>query len=220
MKFASEGATVAAIAAAVAVAAGAALGWPAFVVGAVVATGVLLFFRDPERYPPTEGDAIISPADGRVVAVEENATPHRFAPEATSRITIFMSPLDVHINRSPAAGVVERVEHRPGKFAAAYRAEASEINESNSLLLRTSSGARIVVVQIAGWLARRIICHVRPGAELATGQRFGLIMFGSRVDVFLPPGTRLMVRVGEKVRSGETLIAQLVQGAANETQAA
>jgi phosphatidylserine decarboxylase len=220
MKFASEGATVAAIAAAVAVAAGAILGWIAFLVGAIVALGVLLFFRDPERYAPSDDDAIISPADGRVVAVETTAAPHRFAPEASSRVTIFMSPLDVHINRSPAGGTVEKIEHRPGKFGAAYKAEASEINESNSLLLRTDSGAPMVVVQIAGWLARRIICHVRPGTRLERGQRFGLIMFGSRVDVFLAPGTQIAVRVGERVRCGETVIARTARGASNEDKAA
>ncbi|HYC54565.1 MAG TPA: phosphatidylserine decarboxylase [Candidatus Binatia bacterium] len=197
------------MAAAAAVAAGAVLGWPAFIVGGLVATGVLLFFRDPERYAPTEDGAVISPADGRVVAVEPASTPHRFAPEATARVTIFMSPLDVHINRSPATGTVEKVEHRSGQFAAAYRADASEINESNSLLLRTESGAPLVIVQIAGWLARRIICHVRPAARLARGERFGLIMFGSRVDVFMPAQTTLTVRVGEKVRSGESVIARL-----------
>jgi phosphatidylserine decarboxylase len=131
-----------------------------------------------------------------------------------------MSPLDVHVNRSPLDAMLEKVDHRAGQFGAAYRADAGDINESNSLLLRTAAGAEVVVVQIAGWLARRIICRVKPPLHLSRGERFGLIMFGSRVDVYLPPGARLAVKSGETVRAGQTTLAWLDSGATNESQAA
>ncbi len=224
MKFASEGATVATIAAVVAVAMGLAFGVVALGVGAAVALGVLLFFRDPERMPPADPSAVVSPADGRVVFAEAGAPSHRFAPGSTVKVAIFMSPLDVHVNRSPIDAALEKVDHRPGRFGGAYRADAGDVNESNSLLMRTDAGAEVVVVQIAGWLARRIICRVRPPARLARGERFGLIMFGSRVDVYLPPGARLAVKVGETVRAGQTTLAwfddETAQGATNEPQAA
>jgi len=207
MKFAREGIVATAIAAAAAVVLGALLGATVFVGMAAVALAVLLFFRDPERVLPSDPSALVSPADGRVIAVEEGGKAHRFAPETTTRISIFMSPLDVHVNRMPVSATVERVEHKPGLFAAAYRADASEINESNSLLLRTPGGVPVVVVQIAGWLARRIVCHVRPQARVSRGERFGLIMFGSRLDVFLPPQARPSVRVGDRVRAGSSVIA-------------
>lgn len=212
MKFAREGFVAAAVPAAAAVACGAFFGEAAFVALAAVAVAVLLFFRDPERVAPTDPDALVSPADGRVIAVEEGGKAHRFDPETSTRISIFMSPLDVHINRMPLAGGVERIEHKPGLFGAAYRADASEINESNSLLLRTADGTAIVVVQIAGWLARRIVCHIRPGAVVSRGERFGLIMFGSRVDVFLPPQVRPAVHVGDRVQAGTTVLARTASG--------
>lgn len=225
MKFAREGARVAGVAAVAALVVGAVAGPAAFGVAAALALGVLLFFRDPERSPQAADPmAVVSPADGRVVFAEENASPHRFAPGSTVKVAIFMSPLDVHVNRSPLDAVVEKADHRPGQFGAAYRSDAGDINESHSLLLRTRSGAEVVVVQIAGWLARRIICHVHPPAQLSRGERFGLIMFGSRVDVYLPPGTRLAVRTGQTVRAGRTTLAWLeaadANGDAHETQAA
>jgi len=207
LKFAREGWVATAIAATIAVVAGALLGKAVFIALAVVTLGVLLFFRDPERVAVADSLALLSPADGKVVAVDEGGTPHRFAPEATTRISIFMSPLDVHINRMPVAGTVERIEHKPGLFGAAYRADASETNESNSLLVRTPEGAPVVIVQIAGWLARRIVCHVQPRARVSRGERFGLIMFGSRVDVFLPPSVHPRVRVGQRVRAGVSIVA-------------
>lgn len=217
MKFASEGRTVATIAAAAAAVAtavatlstGVVSGLVVFAIGSLLAIGVLLFFRDPERSLPEDVSAVVSPADGRVVFAEAGAAPHRFASGSNVKIAIFMSPLDVHVNRSPVSGMLERVDHRSGKFGAAFRSDAGDINESNSMLLRTTSGAEVVVVQIAGWLARRIICNVRPPAWLARGERFGLIMFGSRVDVYLPPDARVAVKVGETVRAGQTTLAWL-----------
>ncbi len=207
MKFAREGFVAAAVPAGAAVVLGAFFGATVFVGLAAVALAVLLFFRDPERVIPSDPSALVSPADGRVIAVEEGGKGHRFAPETTTRISIFMSPLNVHINRMPFSGTVERIEHKPGLFAGAYRADASEINESNSLLLRTPGGVPVVVVQIAGWLARRIVCHVQPQARVSRGERFGLIMFGSRLDVFLPPQVRPSVRVGDRVRAGSSIVA-------------
>jgi len=221
VKFAREGATVAGVAAVAALVVGALFGLIALTVGVLLAVAVLMFFRDPERTAPADPSAVVSPADGRVVFAEANAQPHRFAPGSTVKVAIFMSPLDVHVNRSPVDGMLEKVDHRPGRFGAAYRADAGDINESNSLLLRTAAGAEVVVVQIAGWLARRIICRVRPPVHLSRGERFGLIMFGSRVDVYLPPGARLAVKSGERVRAGQTTLAWLeATGAAHETQAA
>ena len=184
-------------------------GRPVAVVPLVLAVGFCLwFFRDPERTAPADDRAIISPADGRIVAVVSERE-DRFLNVQATRVSIFMSPLDVHVNRSPVTGALEKADHRSGQFGAAYRMDAGDINESNSLLLRTAAGAEVVVVQIAGWLARRIICRVRPPARLARGERFGLIMFGSRVDVYLPPEARLAVKVGETVRAGKTTLAFL-----------
>ena len=115
----------------------------------------------------------------------------------------------MHVNRAPIEAEVEKVDHRAGRFGAAYRSDADQINESNSLLLRTAGGAEVVVVQIAGWLARRIVCRVRPPVHLSRGERFGLIMFGSRVDVYMPPGARLAVKTGQMVKAGETTLAWL-----------
>jgi phosphatidylserine decarboxylase len=183
--------------------------------------GVLLFFRDPERTVPADPSAVVSPADGRVVCAQQGAPAHRFAPGATVKVAIFMSPLDVHVNRCPLEAMLEKVQHRPGRFGAAYRADAGDINESNSLLLRTATGAEVVVVQIAGWMARRIVCRVRPPLHLSRGERFGLIMFGSRVDVYLPPWARLAVKPGDTVRAGQTTLAWLdAAGERHESQAA
>jgi len=221
MKFAGEGIVATAIASAAAVVLGVWLGISVFVGFAAVALAVLMFFRDPERILPSDPSALVSPADGRVIAVEAGGKAHRFAAETTTRISIFMSPLDVHVNRMPYSGTVERVEHKSGLFAAAYRADASEINESNSLLLRMPGGVPVVVVQIAGWLARRIICRVEPQARVSRGERFGLIMFGSRLDVFLPPQVRPAVSVGDRVRAGSSTIAvAAVDGGTDESRKA
>lgn len=172
----------------------------------VAALLVLLFFRDPERSP--EGDGIISPADGRVVAVVVEDAGHPLEPGCRRRISIFMSPLNVHINRIPASGVVENLNYHRGSFRAAYAPEASVVNESNAISVRAEDGYRYVVVQIAGWLCRRIVCKVTAGQSVVCGQRLGLIMFGSRVDVFLPEGFEVQVRHGQRVKAGHTLIAK------------
>lgn len=180
-----------------------ALGWsiPAALL-AGIALACLFFFRDPERVTPSLGGAIVAPADGRVVAVEEVTDP--FVGEGV-RVSIFLSPLDVHVNRAPLGGLVTDVEYRPGRFVAAFRTEASEANERCTLHLQ-GEAARVTVTQIAGILARRIVCRARAGDKLEPGERFGLICFGSRTDLVVPNGTELRVRRGERVRGGESLI--------------
>jgi phosphatidylserine decarboxylase len=129
------------------------------------------------------------------------------------RISIFMSPLDVHINRAPVTGVVRDIHYSPGQFRAAYADDASDVNESNAVLVEGEAGARVVVVQIAGWLARRIVCHARVGERLGRGQRYGLIMFGSRVDLYVPLDVSISVQAGDRVSAGSSVVAR--QGGAS-----
>jgi phosphatidylserine decarboxylase len=175
--------------------------WGVTGVGLVLTVGVALFFRDPERSIPQTPETIVSPADGRVMEiVTENAQ--------TRRISIFLSLWDVHINRAPYGGVVQSVVYTPGKFLAAYRQEASLVNEANTVTI-VDHGREFVVKQIAGVLARRIVCRVRPGDTLEKGQRYGLIRFGSRTDLLLPATAEIAVQVGDVVRGGETILAFL-----------
>ncbi|OFW03499.1 MAG: phosphatidylserine decarboxylase [Acidobacteria bacterium RIFCSPLOWO2_02_FULL_67_36] len=164
------------------------------------------FFRDPERAVPTAPDLVVSPADGRVMIA--GPTDHRWAPPgAWQQVTIFLSPLDVHINRAPVDGRVTRIEYRPGKFLPAYNA-ASNDNELNEIWL-DHHGRSVVFRQVVGILARRIVCRVHEGEMLERGQRVGLMRFGSRMDVFLPPDAVLRVGVGARVVGGETVLATL-----------
>ncbi len=208
MKFAREGYVVSAVPAAAALIAALLGAWPYAWGLLILATAALLFFRDPERTPPGDELWVVAPADGRVVAVDEISGGHRLYHAVDKRVAIFMSPLNVHVNRSPVDAVVEAVEHRSGSFKAAYSADASEANESNALLMKSRLGFSVVVVQIAGWLARRIRCWAGEGSSLARGERFGLIMFGSRVDVYLPACISVTVAVGDKVVAGESVIGR------------
>ena len=175
--------------------------WGVTGVGLVLTVGVVLFFRDPDRIIPQTPETIVSPADGRVMEIVlENAQ--------TRRISIFLSLWDVHINRAPYGGVVQSVVYTPGKFLAAYRQEASLVNEANTVTI-ADHGREFVVKQIAGVLARRIVCRVRPGDTLEKGQRYGLIRFGSRTDLLLPATAEMAVQVGDVVRGGETVLAFL-----------
>ena len=167
------------------------------------------FFRDPERIPPAGEGLIVSPADGKVVSIAEVKDEPGF-PEAATRISIFLSPLDVHINRAPDKGMVEEIKYQRGKFLAAYKQEASTRNEQNALRFVDDKGRKFGVVQIAGVLARRIICRVRSGDALTRGERFGLIMFGSRTDTYLPSGCRVEVVEGQRVKGGETILGRFV----------
>ncbi|HWN16782.1 MAG TPA: phosphatidylserine decarboxylase family protein [Candidatus Dormibacteraeota bacterium] len=179
--------------------------WAAAAVFMVAALACLGFFRDPERTPPTLPGAVVAPADGRVMVVTEAMDP--WVGPAT-RVSIFLSPLDVHVNRAPVGGLVKNVEYAPGRFLAAYQPEASEENERCTVSVEGET-ARVAVKQIAGVLARRIVCRVRPGDSLRAGQRYGLIRFGSRTDLVVPRSTEIRVRVGDRVRGGESVMGVL-----------
>lgn len=172
----------------------------------VIAAFMAFFFRDPDRVAPAIPGAILAPADGRVVDVR-TAVDDPFV-GAAQAVSIFLSPLDVHVNRSPLAGLVVGVEYRPGAKMPAYRREASEQNERTTIAIQ-GEAARVVVRQIAGVLARRIVCRVQPGDKLASGERFGLIKFGSRTDLIVPAAVRLRVKAGDRVRGGETVMGVL-----------
>jgi phosphatidylserine decarboxylase len=175
--------------------------WALTALGLLLTVGVALFFRDPERIIPQTPGTVVSPADGRVMEIVAENT-------QTQRISIFLSVLDVHINRAPYGGTVRTVVYTPGKFLAAYRQEASRVNEANTVTIE-GHGRTFIVKQIAGVLARRIVCRVRPGEVLEKGQRYGLIRFGSRTDLLLPTAAEIVVQVGDVVRGGETILAFL-----------
>jgi phosphatidylserine decarboxylase len=169
-----------------------------------------LFFRDPPRVTPVREGLVVAPADGMVSMVTSVAPPYELGLGGTPlpRISIFMSVFDCHINRSPAAGQVEKIVYQPGKFFNADLDKASADNERNSLVISTA-GVRIAVVQIAGLVARRIVCFVREQQPLGAGERFGMIRFGSRLDVYLPEGTPPLVAIGQTSLAGETVLADL-----------
>lgn len=192
------------------------IGWPLM----ALSGGVFAFFRDPERVVPQDERAIVSPADGQVSLIAEvEPPPELVADDAAgtpglpagpvTRISIFMSVFDVHINRSPVGGVIQRLIYMPGKFMNADLDKASEENERQHILVERSDGTLIGFTQIAGLVARRIVPFVKPGDTVAVGQRVGLIRFGSRVDVYLPAGTGSKVLMGQKVIAGETILAEL-----------
>jgi phosphatidylserine decarboxylase len=192
------------------VAAAAAVAW---LVGALwsiplwlVAAFVVQFFRDPPRQVRGGPGAILSPADGRIVKIEAVRDPN--TDNDALLISVFMNVFNVHSNRAPVDGVVERIQYRPGVFLQADLDKASERNEANAIVLRTAGGERISVVQVAGLIARRILCYVQAGDRVARGERFGFIRFGSRVDVYLPRFVRPMVAVGDSVYAGTSVLAE------------
>lgn len=174
-------------------------------IGLVATFGICGFFRDPDRVIPTVADAVVSPADGRVIAAALADGGPFFVGECR-KVSIFMSVLNVHVNRAPVAGRVVRVRYRPGQFVAADRRDASGRNEHNALFLQTDDGRSLCVVQVAGLIARRIICRVQAGDRLLRGQRFGMICFGSRLDLYLPKEIRLQVAVGDRVSAGSSVL--------------
>lgn len=174
--------------------------------GLLLLAFVAFFFRDPERSAP-EGEVVVSPADGRVMSVSRLYEPRYLKGDATV-VTIFLSIFNVHMNRAPIAGRVGYREYVPGKYLVAYAEKASEINERNYLGLETESGKRFLVVQIAGLVARRIVCWPQVGDPLAKGERFGLIKFGSCTQVYLPPDAEITVKPGDTVRGGLTVIGR------------
>lgn len=167
------------------------------------------FFRDPRRMPPPGDANLVSPADGKVIVAEGEVEEPRFLGGRAAMISIFMSPLDVHVNRAPVDGEVLEVRYHHGRYFAAFSEKASLDNEQNAVVLAAADGRRIAFVQIAGFLARRIVCRVRPGDRVRRGERVGMIKLGSRVDIFVPGPVRLAVKVGDRVRAGETVLGVL-----------
>jgi phosphatidylserine decarboxylase len=191
------------------------LGW----LGVIVTLWCIYFFRDPPRVTPIREGIAVAPADGRVCQVVRVAPPRELGlgERPLPRVSIFMSVFDCHINRSPVAGRIERIVYRAGKFISADLDKASEDNERNAFVIVTGSGQRLAVIQIAGLIARRIVCFAREGDSLGAGQRIGMIRFGSRVDVYLPEGTCVLPGEGQIAIAGETLIADLAADAAEPT---
>jgi phosphatidylserine decarboxylase len=206
MRFAREGYTYMTLAVAVSVLALASapwwIAWPLVVLAGLV----INFFRDPERVIPGGDQLITAPADGKVVAITEVLRDERFVERPCRRVSIFMSPLNVHVNRLPVDGTVRHVEHFDGQFHAAFLDKASELNERNAVVVEDRRGERILFVQIAGQLARRIICKIAVGDHVRRGDRYGMIMFGSRLDLYVPKVVKLHVAIGDRTTAGETII--------------
>lgn len=169
---------------------------------------VFYFFRDPERAIPAEAGAVVSPADGRVVVVREEANAGR----PGKRVSVFLAIWNVHVNRSPAAGTITKLEYKPGKFLGAWVEKASLENEQNVFTLASEHG-EIVFKQIAGYVARRVVSWKKQGEAVARGERIGLVRFGSRVDIWLPENAEIAVKVGEHVKGGSTVVARMMAGA-------
>jgi phosphatidylserine decarboxylase len=185
------------------------LGW----LGTLMTVWCVYFFRDPPRVTPVRDGLVVSPADGRISMVTTAPPPHELGlgDKPLTRISIFMSVFDCHVNRSPVAGFIEKIVYQPGKFFNADLDKASADNERNSLVM-TAAGQRVAVVQIAGLIARRIVCFVHEGQQMQAGERFGMIRFGSRLDVYLPEGALPAVAVGQTSLAGETVLADLRGG--------
>ncbi len=169
------------------------------------------FFRHPPRVPPSRAGAIVAPADGVICVIDTAAPPAELSmgDAPLPRVSIFLSVFDAHVQRAPVSGEVVAVQHRPGRFGTADLPAASDDNERNSVRIRTANGAEVVAVQVAGLVARRIVCDAHVGDKLAIGDTYGLIRFGSRLDTYLPPGTEPVVRVGQRTIAGETILADL-----------
>ena len=185
-----------------------ALGWKnAGVVLLVLTVFVLFFFRDPERAVPSGEGIVVSPADGRVIVIKDTYEPD-FLKQDVKQVSIFLSVFNVHVNRAPIGGAIEVVKYNPGKFHVASADKASLVNEQTSMVIATGKN-KILVKQIAGLIARRIVCYAKPGDMIKTGERYGLIRFGSRVDMFLPKNAELRVKLGDKVGGARDVIAVL-----------
>jgi phosphatidylserine decarboxylase len=190
------------------------LGW----IGTILTVWCALFFRDPVRVTPVREGIVVSPADGRVSMISHAVPPAELGlgDKALPRISVFMNVFNCHVNRAPVAGKIERIAYRPGAFINAELDKASEDNERNSLVISNANG-RIGVIQIAGLVARRIVCFVKEGQLIGAGERFGLIRFGSRLDVYLPEGTRALVSEGQTAIAGETILADFGMHDENRT---
>jgi phosphatidylserine decarboxylase len=206
MRFAREGYTYIAIAVGVSGLALASGSWWLVLPVVTVTALVVNFFRDPERMVPAGEHLVTAPADGKVVAVTDVIREERFLQRSCRRVSIFMSPLNVHVNRIPVDGTVVQVQHSSGQFHAAFLDKASELNEQNAVVVEDRRGDRVLFVQIAGQLARRIVCNVVVGDRVQRGDRYGMIMFGSRLDLYVPEVVKLHVAIGDRVTAGETII--------------
>ena len=192
----------------IAVVAGLYVGWASALPFIALGAFFAFFFRDPERSSPGEAHLVLSPADGEVKFVGA-AEPGVAPPGNWKQISIFLSPMDVHVNRIPVSGTVMRVSYTPGKFLPAYRHEAAAVNERSEVWIDRGNGQMVVARQVVGILARRVVCRAKVGEQVQAGQRFGIMKFGSRMDVFLPTSATIRAKVGETVRGGETVIAVL-----------
>lgn len=183
------------------------LGW----IGAIITLWMCFFFRDPERVTPLRDGLVVAPADGRVSAVTSSVPPVELdlGDQPLTRVSVFMNVFDCHVNRSPVGGRIARILYTPGLFINADLDKASDDNERSAMVVETTGGARIGVVQIAGLVARRIVSFIKEGDEVAVGERYGLIRFGSRLDVYLPLGVQPLVGYGQRAVGGETIIADL-----------
>lgn len=165
---------------------------------------MFFFFRDPERSIPEGNNIFVSPADGKVILIQ-NVHEERYLKNDATQVSIFMSPFNIHVNRSPCDGTVKLVVYTPGRFLSAFKPEASRENENITMLLETEN-AKVLVRQVAGFIARRAVCRVKPGDTLKRGERYGIIKFGSRLDVYLPLYTEIKVKLGDKVKGGESIL--------------
>ncbi len=179
------------------------------ILSGLLALFTMYFFRDPNRACSCAPNAILTPADGRIVKIQRLDGKDAPLGEPAVLISVFMSLFNVHVNRIPIAGTVQGIQYHPGRFFSANLDKASEQNERNSIILETINARRIVVTQIAGLIARRIVCWARQGDRVQTGERFGLIRFGSRLDVFLPESSQIVVRNGQRVKAGQTIIGYM-----------
>ena len=182
-------------------------GWLAAILG-VATCFVIWFFRDPERDIPSGSGLVVAPADGKVVQIREERE-ERFLNAPVIRVSIFLNIFNVHVNRMPCEGKIRKIAYHAGKFLSAHLEKASAENEHQAILIEATTGQQLVVVQIAGLIARRIVSWIKTGDQLERGERFGMIRFGSRVDTFLPIGTKVRVKLGDRVKGGETILGEL-----------
>lgn len=184
------------------------VGYFVYPILAVLCGLVLYFFRDPDRVTPQDDSLIISPADGRVVLIQD-VQEDEYVGEEVTQVSIFLSPLNVHVNRNPVSGKVEYLKYYPGKYLMAWEDHASEMNERAHFGVRHPSGVKLMFKQITGFLARRIVYHIKEGDELKAGERFGIMKFGSRMDLLLPKNVKIKVKIGDNTVAGESIIGKI-----------